>query len=273
MIIGFNKGVNKMNFDYKVCMLTNNDCYKAKKKMTPKGIVVHSTGANNPNLKRYVQPDDDILGTNSNENHWNRNGINKCVNAFIGKDKSGTIRCYQTLPWNISPWGCGNGSKGSYNYDPTGYIQFEICEDALTDENYFNSVMDCATSLCAYLCEKYNLDVSTIVSHHEAYLKGYASNHADCDHWLKKFGKDMNWFRNYVKTKLTNGNSVVSKINVGDIIKLKDGCTYYNGKTIPKWVRNSKLYYRGDNKNGAIISIFKSGSITGIVAKGNLIKV
>ena len=35
-------------------IFTNNDCYKAGKTMTPKGIMVHSTGANNPNLKRYV---------------------------------------------------------------------------------------------------------------------------------------------------------------------------------------------------------------------------
>ena len=34
-----------------------------------------------------------------------------------------------------------------------------------------------------------------IISHHEAHLRGYASNHANCDHWLRKFGRDMDWFR------------------------------------------------------------------------------
>ena len=38
------------------CLLTENDCYKANRKITPAGIVVHSTGANNPYVKRYVQP-------------------------------------------------------------------------------------------------------------------------------------------------------------------------------------------------------------------------
>ena len=37
-----------------------------------------------------------------------------------------------------------------------------------------------------------------IISHHEAHLRGYASNHADCDHWLRKFGRDMDWFRELV---------------------------------------------------------------------------
>ena len=37
------------------CILTKNDCYRKHSSMTPRGIVVHSTGANNPYLKRYIQ--------------------------------------------------------------------------------------------------------------------------------------------------------------------------------------------------------------------------
>ena len=36
------------------CMLTANDCYKTNQWIKPKGVMVHSTGANNPTLKRYV---------------------------------------------------------------------------------------------------------------------------------------------------------------------------------------------------------------------------
>jgi hypothetical protein len=39
-----------------VCMQTNSTCYKQTRTMTPLGILWHSTGCNNPNLKRYVQP-------------------------------------------------------------------------------------------------------------------------------------------------------------------------------------------------------------------------
>ena len=38
------------------CMMTQSTCYKGTKKMTVKGVLWHSTGANNPTLKRYVQP-------------------------------------------------------------------------------------------------------------------------------------------------------------------------------------------------------------------------
>ena len=191
--------------EIKKCLATNNACYKKGQKITPKGIVVHSTGANNPYLKRYVQPDDGLLGKNTYNNDWNRSGIEKCMHGFIGKDKNGTVRCYQTLPFNYACWGAGKGSKGSYNFNPA-YIQFEICEDALTDANYFNKAFEVAIEFCAYLVKEYNLDINNVVSHHEAHKRGYASNHGDCDHWLKKYNKDMNWFRNEVKKKL-NGTS------------------------------------------------------------------
>ena len=39
-----------------VCIMNNSTCYKGTSTMSVKGILWHSTGANNPNLKRYVQP-------------------------------------------------------------------------------------------------------------------------------------------------------------------------------------------------------------------------
>lgn len=194
-------GVN--NMEIKQCCLTKNDCYKSGRTINPVGIVVHSTGANNPNLRRYVQPDDGLLGKNPNNNDWNRGGLNVCVHAFIGKDKNGVVRVYQTLPWTYRPWGCGSGKFGSYN---NSHIQFEICEDALTDKVYYQQVMQAAKELCAYLCKKYNIRASDIVSHHEAHLQGYASNHGDCDHWLAKHGDSMSEFRADVN-KIINGES------------------------------------------------------------------
>ena len=37
-----------------VCMQTNSTCYKGTNTMKPLGVLWHSTGANNPTLKRYV---------------------------------------------------------------------------------------------------------------------------------------------------------------------------------------------------------------------------
>ena len=227
--------------DYNVFILKKNDCYKAYKRMTPKGIVVHSTGVNNPNLKRYVGPDDGRLGKNIYNNHWNRKDISTCVHAFIGRDKNSKVCTYQTLPLNICAWGVGSGSKGSYNYDPA-YLQFEILEDGLTSKKYFNAVMKEAQELCAKWCFEYDIPVSKVVSHKEAHKKGYGSNHGDCDHWLKKFGKDMKWFRDEVTKILTK---LKNQIQVGDKVKIRDGVdTYYDGKKLPSWVKKATLYAR-----------------------------
>ena len=117
--------------------------------------MVHSTGANNPWLKRYVGPDDGLLGKNQYNNHWNQPMDREvCVHAFIGKLADGTIATYQTLPWDHRGWHCGSGSKGSGN---NTHISFEICEDGLTDSAYFNKVYNEAVELCAYLCKQYGL--------------------------------------------------------------------------------------------------------------------
>ncbi len=80
-------------------IFTNNACFKAGKTIVPKGIMVHSTGANNPNLNRYVGPDDGYLGKNKYNNHWNQDFEGQrrvCVHGFIGKAKNGEVATYQT---------------------------------------------------------------------------------------------------------------------------------------------------------------------------------
>lgn len=185
--------------DIIIAHATKNLCYKEAKKMVPKGIVVHSTGANNPNLKRYVDAPDTV-GINRYGNHWNKEkpgGTKKCVHAFIGYDKDKQIKVAEILPLDICAWGVGKGKKGSYNFSPS-YIQFEICEDALSDKIYYTKVFDKAIKYCAYLCEAYNLEVCNIVGHCEAHRLGYGSNHSDPERWMKKQGETMNDFRNAV---------------------------------------------------------------------------
>jgi len=175
----------------------NNGAFKAARPMptgSPAGIIIHSTGANNPNLKRYVNAPE-ICGENPYKNYFDRADSDVCPHAVIGKDKNGEVKAAKLLPWNVCCWGCGSGSKGSYNYAPA-YIQIEIAEDALNDRAYFEEVFGLAADLCQRLMKNYpTIKTENIISHHEAYLRGYASNHADCDHWLRKFGKNMDWFR------------------------------------------------------------------------------
>ena len=178
--------------------LTENDCYKRGKYITPKGVMVHSTGAENQNLKRYVGPDDGLLGVNQNNNDWNRSGVGACVHAFIGLLADGSVATYQTLPWNMRGWHCGDDANSTH-------VSFEICEDDLTDPEYFAAVYREAVELTAYLCEMYGLDPmedGVVICHAEGARLGIASNHGDVEHWFPRFGKSMDDFRNDVKEEL-----------------------------------------------------------------------
>ena len=204
------------------CLATKNECYQRGVGMTPVGVMVHSTGANNPWLKRYVQPNDGLLGTNNAGNHYNQyrpGGRQVCVHAFIGKLADGSVATYQTLPWAMRGWHSGVGSKGSANN--MGYIGFEICEDGLTDPVYFSKVYREAVELTAYLCNLYNLDPKkdgVVICHSEGHKRGIASNHGDVMHWFPKHGKNMDTFRADVAKEMTSNQNEQ---------KEEDDMTYY----------------------------------------------
>ena len=188
-------------------MATKNKCYITGRKITPCGVMVHSTGANNPNLKRYVQPDDGKLGTNPYANSMNEylpGGRSVCPHAFIGKLADGTIAAYQILPWEMEGWHAGGAAN------KLGYIGFEICEDGLNNATYFNAVYNEAVALTAYLCEMFGFDPQgktaqgypTVLCHSEGNKYGIATNHADVTHWFPRFGKTMDDFRTDVARRM-----------------------------------------------------------------------
>ncbi|MDD4510664.1 MAG: N-acetylmuramoyl-L-alanine amidase [Oscillospiraceae bacterium] len=258
-------------------LLTNNACYKAGRTITPKGIMVHSTGANNPNLKRYVGPDDGLLGKNPNNNHWNTDtpdGRQVCVHAFIGNLADGTIAAYQTLPWNYRGWHCGGSGNDTH-------ISFEICEDALTDGDYFNRVYNEAVELCVYLCKQYGLNESNIICHSEGYKLGIASNHADVMHWFPKHGKSMDTFRAAVKQALAESAAPApqptpdpepatpgANIAEGALVAFKNGTTnYYPGSVnVPSWVI-SDYYHKITQVTSSGKPVVKGGKVCVLLGK------
>ena len=239
------RGEDRMNLQK--LFFTKNECYQKNQKIKVIDLLLHSTGANNPKLSRYVGPDDGKLGVNKYNNHWNVyhpggkdigphtyqrtsstsskckvcGGKQICCHGFIGKLADGTIATYQTLPWEINGWQCGG--------DANGYtIGIEICEDNLTDKTYFNAVYKEATELFAYLADMFDIDpINHIMSHKEAAKKGLASNHGDPEHWFSKHGKTMDMFRQDVKALMTKKSetpkedtveALYDSIDVGDIL-------------------------------------------------------
>lgn len=187
--------------NYNQLFLTRNECFRRHVRHEVKGIMLHSTGADNPRLSRYIQPNDGKLGENRHGNHWNvryPDSRRVCPHAFIGRLADGTVATYQVLPWDIVGWHSGSGKKGSANR--LGYIGIEICEDSLRDGGYLAEVYREAAELCADLCRQYSLDPSyDIICHSEGHRLGIASNHADVMHWFLRFGRDMDGFRAEVR--------------------------------------------------------------------------
>ena len=171
-------------------LLVHNSCYIKGEHIRPRGVMVHSTGAANPWLRRYVAPDDGRLGEPSSR-HWNQSGVGVCAHAFVGKLADGSIAAYQTLPWTMRGWHCGGAGNDTH-------ISFEICEDKLADRAYFQATYQAAVELTAYLCKRFGLDPQAdgvVLCHAEGYQRGIASNHADVLHWWRKFGVSMDDFR------------------------------------------------------------------------------
>lgn len=181
---------------------TKHPCYNARKKaISPVGVFVHSTGSVNRELRRFVDSAE-RLGKNQYNNHWNKADATKSVHAFIGYDKDKNVIVAETLPHDIACWGSGNGSKGSYNYNPRAYLQFEICQGSNTDSEYYWKAITVAEEYCAHLCNLYGWTADNITSHAEAHKAGYASNHGDPISWMKHFGDSMDKFRERVQARL-----------------------------------------------------------------------
>lgn len=198
------------------CLMRQSSCYKGTTVGTPVGVLWHDTGAGNPELRRYVQPDDNAadraaliqkIGKNQYGNDWNHIALDAGVNAFVGKLSDGSVAAVQVMPWEYRPWGCGSGNKGSCNGSPNVnnspfWIQFEICDDGYRDAAYFQKAYRTAVELTAELCRLYGIDpngavtyngvkVPTILCHADAYQLGLGSNHGDVLTWFGKFGKTM----------------------------------------------------------------------------------
>lgn len=195
-------------------LLTHNSCYIKGEHIRPRGVMVHSTGCNNPYLRRYVSPGDERIG-DPLSTHWNQSGVGACAHAFIGRLADGSIAAYQTLPWTMRGWHCGGTGNDTH-------ISFEICEDKLGDRAYFQATYQAAVELTAYLCKLYHLDPladGVVLCHAEGYQRGIASNHADVLHWWRKFGVSMDDFRAAVAAALKGGERDLTEQEVRAIIR------------------------------------------------------
>ena len=217
-------------------ILTKNPCYTAGRKITVKGLMLHSVGCPQPKASVFI-------------NSWNSPSYdNACVHGFIdGND--GTV--YQTLPWNHRGWHCGSGSKGSGNNTHIGVEMCEpacikytsganfTCSDTATAKAVAKRTYEAAVELFAMLCKQYSLNPTAdgvIISHREGHSRGIASNHGDPEHlWTQLgMGYTMDTFRQAVKAAMDGGSSAetsgYTKIMGTAVATAEQMETYIQGK-------------------------------------------
>ena len=180
--------------------LTNNPCYTQGRKITVKGLMLHSVGCPQPSASVFIR-------------NWNKSSYDKaCVHGFIdGND--GTV--YQTLPWNHRGWHAGGSANNTHigvEMCETACIKYTggatfTCSDKPTAQAVATRTYESAVELFAMLCTEFGLDPladGVIISHAEGAKRGVASNHADPEHLWRQLGLPytMDTFRKAVSAKI-----------------------------------------------------------------------
>lgn len=233
--------------------LTNNPCYKAGRKIKPKGAFLHSIGCPQPDAKVFVK-------------NWNKESYNRaCVHAFIDAN---TGDVYQTLPWDMRGWHCGSGSKGSGNNTHIGVEMCEpdcikytkgstfTCSDVERAREMAKRTYASAVELFADLCKEHGwnpLEDGVILGHAEGYKRGIASNHGDPEHLWKQLGLPytMDTFRQDVKKAMKE--IAPAQSTTAKMYRVQSGA--YSNK------ENADARYKAVKKAGFDVCMVKSGGL------------
>ncbi len=195
----------------------NNPCYKnnvskADSRYTtfqqrgPLGLMLHSVGCAQPSAKVFAE-------------QWNKSGIEVAVHAVLQAD--GTV--YQCLPWNYRGWHAGASANNTHigvEMTEPSQIKYNggstfIVLDKAAAQAQARGTYQAAVELFAKLCYDYKLDPladGVIISHHEGYLRGVASNHGDPEHLWKGLGLGytMDGFRRDVRAAMPTASGSVT---------------------------------------------------------------
>lgn len=243
---------------------TANGAYQAGRKINPQGCVNHSVGCAQPSVDVFF-------------NIMNKSSAGWGVNALLGDFHKGDGRILVVLPLDARPWGCGSGSKGSWNNTK---VQWEVCEpaghtyaggtmiayDVAKNQVYFDRMWKMLVAWNVYLVKKFGYDINGISDHAESYRAGYGSNHSDMGQWLPKHGKSMAALRQEVEAIL-NGDSIAETEDdfMADVKKFEEAWLEYR-KTLQD---NDAGAYSQDARNWATSSGLIAGNGTEINSEPN----
>lgn len=155
----------------------------------------------------------------------------------------------QGIEENRSSWNAGDGAKGKGNREG---IAIEICYSKSGGDRFIKAEQN-AVELIVDILKRYGWGIDKVTKHQD-----YSGKY--CPHRTL----DMGWSRfiKMIEAKLNEKTAkpvTKSSIKKGDLVSVKKGATYYNGKPVPAWVSNIKWYVTSVSGDRAVIDKSEDG--------------
>ena len=236
--MGFIKDViNNIEINSSIeCDLTNNTRFSRR---DISYIVMHYTGNSKDTAK-------------NNANYFA--GANREVSAHFFVDDTSI---YQSVKLKDMAWHCG--TKKTYyhnNCRNSNSLSIEMC---CTAGNYkvSETTQKNAAYLCAHLCKLIGIGAGQVDTY---VLRHYDITHKKCP---AQMVNENEWklFKTMVKNILSTGlpfGVTSTSIKANDLVEIT-GTTYYNGKTIPNWVKKLRWYVSSIEGDRAVINKSEDG--------------
>ncbi len=238
-----------MELTVKENILTNNDCYKSRRTITPIGMQLHTIGTGQNTASSLAS-------------YWNQSGIEACVHYCIDAEQENLI--YHFLPDNYRSWadgGFGNGNLITVELMESDYMKYTGGANyTITDTTKFKSditrAYKTAVQFFAQKCKQYGWNPTAklsnglyvISSHDEGRRLGVSTSHVDPTHVWNKLGFTMDQFRSDVKAVMagTSAKEESTKITAASLSGLSEQ------QKIEKLV---PLYVENMNQTGMLASV------------------
>lgn len=177
-------------------ILTNNDCYKAGRTITPNSMQLHTIGT--------AQNSASALAS-----YWNQGGVEACVHYCVDAEHEGLV--YQFLPDNRHSWadgGYGNSNSITVELMESDYMRYTGGSNyTITNESNFKAdvtrAYNTAVQFFASKCKEYGWNpqekmsngLHRVYSHDEGRRLGLSTSHVDPTHIWNRYGWTMDQFR------------------------------------------------------------------------------
>lgn len=186
-------------------LLTNNQHYKTGRKITVKGLVLHSVGCPQPSPEVFLKI-------------WNSETAKYPTQIVIGAEKAyECLPCMTQKGQAVYCWHVGNANAYTIGAEMTepATIKYTgpstwIDLDPEKTKAHVMATYKNAVDVFAQLCTFHGLDPlkdGVILSHAECHARGIGTNHGDPEHIWKKFGLTMDGFRKAVRAAMGGESS------------------------------------------------------------------